>query len=198
MASGFVDGRRTAGIGGKGVVSAVVEFSKISSDLSEETNHWRRIGGRRCKMKSASILLALLCATALAQDPSDSVTRSKIVALEGAWNQAYKSADAKALDALLDNAIVLVNDDGSVQTKSEFLASVKPAGPQAGAQEQQVLPESISVHVFGNAAIATGIFRAKGVEGGKPYVRRERFVDTWISKDGRWICIATNATPILH
>ena len=44
---------------------------------------------------------------------------------------------------------------------------------------QQVAPESMSVHVFANTAIATGVFRAKGIEGGKPYVRRERFVDTW-------------------
>ena len=95
----------------------------------------------------------------------DSATKSKIVALEGAWNQAYKSGDAKALDAILDNGIVLVNEDGSMQTKAEFLASVKPAGTQAGSQEQQVAPESMSVHVFGNTAIATGIFRAKGMEG---------------------------------
>ena len=152
-------------------------------------------------MKSASMLMVLLCATALVapgQDTSDSATKSKIVALEGAWNQAYKSGDAKALDALLDNTIVLVNDDGSMQTKKEFLASVKPSGTQAGSQEQQVAPESMSVHVFGNTAIATGIFRAKGVEGGKSYVRRERFVDTWIYKDGRWTCVATDATPILH
>jgi ketosteroid isomerase-like protein len=157
-------------------------------------------------MKSASLLMVLLCATALVapgqvapgQDASDSATKSKIVALEGAWNQAYKSGDAKALDAILDNGIVLVNDDGSVQTKAEFLASVKPAGTQTSSQEQQVAPESMSVHVFGNTAIATGIFRAKGVEGGKSYVRRERFIDTWIYKNGRWICVATDATPILH
>ena len=152
-------------------------------------------------MKSAGLLVVLLCATALsalAQDTSDSATKSKIAALEGAWNQAYKSGDAKALDALLDNAIVLVNDDGSVQTKAEFLASVKPSASQAGSQEQQVAPESMSVHVFGNTAIATGIFRAKGMEGKKPYVRRERFIDTWIYKGGHWVCIGTNATPILH
>src|SRR2546427_201499 len=29
----------------------------------------------------------------------------------------------------------------------------------------------MSVHMFGSAAIATGVFRAKGGEGGKPYVR---------------------------
>ena len=152
-------------------------------------------------MKSASLWMVLLCATALVaagQDASDSATKSKIAALEGAWNQAYKSGDAKALDAILDNGIVLVNDDGSVQTKAEFLASVKPSTAQSGAQEQQVAPESMSVHVFGNTAIATGIFRAKGVEGRKSYVRRERFIDTWIFKDGRWTCIATDATPILH
>jgi ketosteroid isomerase-like protein len=152
-------------------------------------------------MKSASLLVVLLCATALVapgQDTVDSATKSKIAALEGAWNQAYKSGDAKALDALLDNAIVLVNDDGSMQTKAEFLAGVKPSGSQAGSQEQQVAPESMSVHVFGNTAIATGIFRAKGMEGKKSYIRRERFIDTWIYKDGRWTCVATDATPILH
>jgi ketosteroid isomerase-like protein len=128
----------------------------------------------------------------------DSATKSKIVALEGAWNQAYKSGDAKALDAILDNGIVLVNEDGSMQTKAEFLASVKPAGTQAGSQEQQVAPASMSVHVFGNTAIATGIFRAKGMEGKKSYVRRERLIDPWIYKDGHWVCVANDATPILH
>lgn len=152
-------------------------------------------------MKSVGFLLVLMYAAALsvmAQDASEAATKSKIVALEGAWNQAYKSGDAKALDALLDNAMVLVNDDGSVQTKAEFLASVKAPGTQAGSQEQQVAPESMSVHVFGNTAIATGIFRAKGVAGKKSYVRRERFIDTWVYKGERWICVATDATPILH
>ena len=152
-------------------------------------------------MRSASLWMVLLCATALfapGQDASVAATKSKIAALEGAWNQAYKSGDTKALDVLLDNGIVLVNDDGSMQTKAEFLASVKPSGTQAPSQEQQVAPESMSVHVFGSTAIATGIFRAKGVAGGKSYVRRERFIDTWVYKDGRWICVATDATPILH
>lgn len=68
-------------------------------------------------MKSLTIPMALLCAMALpgaAQDASESATKSKIAALEGAWNQAYKSGDKQALDELLDDAIVLVNDDGSV------------------------------------------------------------------------------------
>jgi ketosteroid isomerase-like protein len=147
-------------------------------------------------MKSIACLVVLLGAASLslrAQD-SDSAVQSKIIALEKAWNQAYKIGDIKALDALLDNAIVLVNDDGSVQSKKEFLGSVRATN----SQEQQVAPESMSVRVFGNTAIASGVMRVKGVEGGKSYVRREQFVDTWVNKDGKWVCVATDATPVVH
>ncbi|MGH9503995.1 MAG: nuclear transport factor 2 family protein [Terriglobales bacterium] len=150
-------------------------------------------------MRPKAFLMLALCTTAMfvqAQENSDSAIRTKIVALEKAWNQAYKAGDTRALDSILDNEIVLVNDDGSVQNKAEFLASVKSTGNNS--QEQQVAPESMTVHVFGTTAISTGVFRAKGVEGGKSYVRRERFVDTWIFKNGNWVCVATNATPVLR
>jgi len=148
-------------------------------------------------MRLTGFLLALICAASVlvsAEEETDPAVQSKIIALEKAWNQAYKLGDIRALDVLLDDRIVLVNDDGTVQTKAEFLAGVQPSK----SQEQQVAPESMSVHVFGNTAIASGTFRAKGVEAGKTYVRRERFVDTWIYQGGKWVCIATNATPVLH
>lgn len=150
-------------------------------------------------MRVSTCLMIMVCATALfapAQDDSATAVRSKIIALEKAWNQAYKAGDIRALDSILDNEIVLINDDGSVQSKAEFLSSIKATANNS--QEQQVSPESMSVHVFGTTAISTGVFRAKGVEGGKSYVRRERFVDTWLYKDGKWVCVASNATPVLH
>jgi ketosteroid isomerase-like protein len=148
-------------------------------------------------MRFAGLLMVLVCAATLvvlAQENDDRIVESKIIALEKAWNQAYKSADHRALDRILADRIVLINDDGTVQTKAEFLASVK----RSLGQEQQVAPESMRVHVFGNTAISTGLFRAKGVEAGKPYIRRERFVDTWIYRNGTWVCVATNATPVLR
>jgi ketosteroid isomerase-like protein len=116
----------------------------------------------------------------------------KIVALEKLWNQAYKSGDVKALESILDDAIVLINDDGSIQTKKEFLAGIKATN----AQEQQVSPEALKVRVHGDVAVATGVMRAQGKERGKDYIRPERFVDTWLHKNGNWVCIATDATPI--
>src|ERR1700731_3355816 len=86
-----------------------------------------------CIMKLTSFLLALVCTTAaidVAQNDTGSDVQSKIIALEKAWNQAYKLGDVRALDTLLDEQIVLINDDGSVQTKPEFLAGVKPSKSQ--------------------------------------------------------------------
>jgi ketosteroid isomerase-like protein len=54
------------------------------------------------------------------------------------------------------------------------------------------------VQVYGNVAIASGVMRIKGTEGGKSYTRREQFVDTWLFKSGKWVCVATDATPITH
>jgi hypothetical protein len=126
-------------------------------------------------MRFVALLMTVVCAVSAlvsAQDDSDRATQSRIVALEKAWNQAYKLADRKALNELLDDQLVLVNDDGSVQDKGEFLAS--------------------------NAATAIGVFRAKGVEGGKPYLKRERFLDTWIYKDGKWRCATAAAITVAH
>jgi ketosteroid isomerase-like protein len=145
-------------------------------------------------MRRSAWLFSVVCALSLNAFPQESsaAIQGKIVALEKLWNQAYKSGDTKALDSILDDSIVLINDDGSIQTKKEFLASVKATN----AQEQQVEPEFLKVEVHGNVAVATGVLRAKGVENGKSYSRRERFVDTWLRKGDGWVCIATNATPM--
>src|SRR5438477_10316113 len=114
-------------------------------------------------MRRAALLLCVVCAVSLnafAQERSAASIQGMVIALEQLWNQAYKSGDTKALDSILDDGIVLVNDDGSVQTKKEFLASVKST-PQPAAQQQQVTPESLSVHVYGNVAVATGVMRVK-------------------------------------
>ena len=41
-----------------------------------------------------------------------------------------------------------------------------------------------------------GIFRTTGVDKGKKYAKRERFVDTWAKIKGTWKCVATVAVLI--
>jgi ketosteroid isomerase-like protein len=54
----------------------------------------------------------------------------------------------------------------------------------------------LSVQVYGDAAVATGISRESGTNKGKPYVIRSRFTDTWIKRHGVWLCVASHSMPI--
>jgi len=149
-------------------------------------------------MKGMISRIGLLFAASLfvaAQDQPDSAAnRSKIIAFENAWNQAEERKDAKALVGLMDNSLVYTDDDGVLKTKADFLASGKAAGHRP---EQQVT-ESMKAHVYGDAAVVTGVYRVKRVDQGKPYQRRGRFTDTWIHQNGTRVSVATQYTRISH
>ena len=116
--------------------------------------------------------------------------RKAVLALETAWNHALEAKDVKALNMVLANTFVSVDIDGSAASKSEFLASIQGSGYQPS----QAVTERSNVQVYGSAAVVVGVFRVKGTEKGKPYVRRERFVDKWIQQNGGWQCVASVST----
>ena len=134
--------------------------------------------------------LSLLVGLAVAQQSADSDEGGRVLALEKVWNHALEQKDVKALDMLLANTMVSVDIDGSMQSKGEFLASIKAPDYQPS----QAVTEQTSVQVYGNTAVVVGIFRIKGTDKGKPYVHRERFVDTWIKTNDSWQCVATTST----
>jgi ketosteroid isomerase-like protein len=140
----------------------------------------------------ASILLTFGVTLANSQQESSSDEGKHVLALENAWNFALEGKDTKGMSMLLANTFLSVDIDGSVSSKGEFLASIK----SPDYQPSQATTEQTSVQVYGNAAVVVGVFRIKGTEKGKTYVRRERFVDTWVKLDGNWQCIATTSTLI--
>jgi ketosteroid isomerase-like protein len=135
-------------------------------------------------------LLASVGASAAYAQDADSDVEAKILATEHMWGQAYVSRDPRALERILDDAFVNVDSDGILQTKAEVVAEVRTS------TIVQFLTESMAVHLHGNTAIVTGIFQLKGVDRGKPYAQRERFVDTWFYKNGQWVSIAGLVTRI--
>jgi ketosteroid isomerase-like protein len=120
--------------------------------------------------------------------------RTKILALENAWNRAEESKDVKALDGLLASTLVYVDYDGTLMDKAKFIASVKAPS----LHPEQIVNESMTAYVYGDSAVVTGIYREKGVRNGKAYSRRGRFTDTWVNQSGTWVCAASQSTLISH
>jgi hypothetical protein len=139
---------------------------------------------------SACVVVAMGLSPLWAQSSGEAGSRSKILALEHAWNQAEAFKDLKALDALFDNALIYVDADGTLMNKSDFLTHVKSE------HVQQVITQSMFVQVLGGTAIVTGTYQSNEFQNGKPVIRRGRFVDAWILKGTTWVCVAAQATPI--
>jgi ketosteroid isomerase-like protein len=130
-----------------------------------------------------------------AQQPAKpSGEEGRIMALESAWDQAEKNKDTNALSSLLADSLVYVDYDRSLSNKQEFLASIR----SMDITSEQINNEGVTVHLYNNVAVSTGIYRDKGIEKGKPFQHRGRFTNVWINQNGSWQCIASQSTLIAH
>ena len=137
------------------------------------------------------LLSAQLNAQTAAKSDGD---RSRILALENAWNQAVHQKDTVALKLLLGPDLVYVDYDGTLMDRGQYLASVQ----SQLVQPERIVNESMNVHLYGAAAVVEGIYHETGEKNGKPYTLRERFSDTWIRRNESWECVASQSTLINH
>jgi hypothetical protein len=74
-------------------------------------------------------------------------------------------------------------------TKSQVLAETRATNPV------DVVVQSSVAHLHENIVIVTGVMQLKGIDEGKPYLRYARFMDTWMNKEDRWVCISSMSAP---
>jgi len=147
----------------------------------------------RTRLFAAFLITATLgLAIAAAQQSKTSDDAGRITALELAWNRAIEAKDAKALEMLFADSFLAVDVDGSVTNKAEYLAGIQ----SSDFQPSQAVNEESKVHVYGDSAVALGIFRIKENEKGKVRVHRQRTVDTWVRLNGTWKCVAAVAVEL--
>lgn len=146
-------------------------------------------------MKAATVLCLLLLSPILvarSQINEVDVDRTKLLALENAWNQAQVHHDSDAVSQLLPESYVYTDYDGTVMNKQQFLDDLKDPDYKAAAltnTDVQVIP-------YSNSAIVIGTYHSKGSYKGKPFDHVGRFTDTWIYQDRKWLCVATHTNLI--
>jgi ketosteroid isomerase-like protein len=144
-------------------------------------------------MRRAYTLLFVLISMALVQGTSSAQgDETKIIALENLWNQMQLNHDADAMGKLLDDDFVLTDYDGTVMNKTQFLTSIRDKSYQLTVE----VSEDMKLHRHGDTVVVTGATHEKGTFKGKPYRHQGRFTDTWIKKDGQWVCIASQLSLI--
>ena len=144
------------------------------------------------RLALATLAVLLFSSALVLQDRSGGADEIRIKQLERAWNQAEAKQEVKEVSSLLADTLVYTDYDGSFMNKSEYMKWV--VAPQQRADH--LYDEGLSVQLYGDAAVATGIYRETGTNKGKPYVIRSRFTDTWIKRNDAWLCVASQSTLI--
>jgi len=139
------------------------------------------------------VLAALSLALTLVADDKSLTAGDEIQVkqLERAWNQAEARRDVSAIASIVADSLSYTDYDGSFMNKKQYLDSVT----KSGLEPDHLYDQGVTVTVYGDAAVATGIYRETGTARGKPYVHRARFTDTWI-KQGTWQCVASQSTLV--
>jgi ketosteroid isomerase-like protein len=132
-----------------------------------------------------------LPATAQSQRSPDEDTR-KILALENAWNQAELNQEPQSMSLLLADTFAYTDDDGTFESKTEWLARMKKAADQYA----ELTNTGMAVHLYGDTAVVTGQYHERIKFAGKFVPRTGRFTDTWILQSGQWKCVASQSTLI--
>ena len=112
---------------------------------------------------------------------------SKIIAFENLWNQMQISHDGDAMGKMLDSDYVFTDYDGTVMTKTQFLASIRDTSNQLTMEVSM----NMKLHRHGDTVIVIGATHEKGTDKGKHYEHAGRFTDTWMKKNGQWLCVAS-------
>ena len=119
-------------------------------------------------------------------------TEKAVMSLEDQWLKSQQTNNPDLVAPLLADKFVSTDEEGKVTNKDQTLANAK-ASKIVSAEN-----ENVQVTVFGDTAIATGLWVGKGTNvKGKPFDLRGRWTDTWIKMpSGKWQCVATQTTPV--
>ncbi len=140
-------------------------------------------------MKKA--LICAVCMFILATSAWSQSTENAVAALENQWLQSQKTNNVDLLIPLLGDKFVNTSSEGKVTGKAETVADYKKSKWTTAENTD------VKVIVYGDTAIATGIYNGKGTDDGKPFNVHERWTDTWVKMPGgQWQCVASQGTPI--
>ena len=134
------------------------------------------------------ILAVMLVALALPAQPS--IAETAVFDLEYQWAEAQRLGKADVVGPMLADNFVNTDADGVTYGKAQLLSNLK-----GGKWEENGISD-VKVRVYGDAGVATGSWKGKGVDGdGMDIDRSERWTDTWVKMpNGKWQCVASQQT----
>jgi uncharacterized protein (TIGR02246 family) len=145
------------------------------------------------------ILVALVPFTvsglSASQTAQASNAEQEVRKLERAWLDAYEQRDVKAMEAIVADDFTITFADGSVQTKTQVVNSIKsPRNPNS--PSFKFYTEDVQARVYGDTVILIGRVITEYQRDGKTVKEQNRYTDTYVKRNGRWQVVASHLSNV--
>jgi ketosteroid isomerase-like protein len=137
---------------------------------------------------AAALASALVCGVhgnALAQDAA----AAELIQLERDWDAAFLSNDTAFVDGVLAPEFIATYPDGTSGDRAKELAN-------AAAFNQQIDSSTLdefTVQVHGQTAVVWFTRRLVGPSKGQRLEVAYRYLDVFVRRGGRWLCVASQS-----
>lgn len=141
------------------------------------------------------LAISFLCLLSLSlaggqQASKTSGVEDQIKKHEQDWAQATIKEGAAAVDQYEADDIVTTDPSGRVTDKAQDKTDLSSNDLKFQSMELSEL----TVHVYGNTAVAAGTDTLKGTYKGQDISGKYRFTDTWVKRNGKWQVVASQST----
>lgn len=123
------------------------------------------------------------------EDPGSAVKN-----LERKWQRALVDKDVETINDLLARDFVATSSTGKVGSKSTLLNAIRRDKNDYKSADAR----GMSVKMLGpRVAVVTGTATESGTTpNGTTFRNSRRFTDTWMLRNGKWVCVASQATEL--
>ena len=135
-------------------------------------------------------LALLMAAPAAAQTPPDN---AEIRAAAQAFDDAQLHGDRAVLERMLAPDFLLVHGSGRIGDKKDFIDGF--TDPNAHLEPFDI-KDRLFIRPSTDTAIVGGEAWVTGTDHGKPFKQHFRYSDTFARRNGTWVVVYTQVTPL--
>ena len=133
------------------------------------------------------VLLLVACSSRALAQVEDSVR-----AVEMSRRQALLAADTVALSRLIAPDFIEISRLGAVRTRADNIRDIASGDLHL----TSINYDSLSVRIYGDVAVLTGIANNTGTFHGFPFSGKIRYTRVFVRRDGRWQAVLMQQTPM--
>ena len=150
------------------------------------------VGRWRLGICVAAVSVLFIAASLEAQQRRVQSAQQILEQLERDWVDAMQANDVAFVNNVLAPEYIATHDDGTRADKTRELQNVE----RFNAQVDEWIVEDFTIKVYGETAVVWFTHRMTGPVQGKPTQIVVRYMDVFVMRDGKWLCVGSQSTKV--